>query len=85
MIKYIVFNEKVEQCSTREFSSVLRAACSVLRAPCSVLRAPCCVLRASVNQTRECTHLTFRPCCVLRAACKYEMALIVYKIKKVSF
>ena len=32
MIKYIVFNEKVEICSTLEFLSVLRAACSVLRA-----------------------------------------------------
>ena len=38
MIKYIVFNGKVELCPTREFSSVLRAACSVLRAACSVLR-----------------------------------------------
>ena len=36
MIKYIVFNGKVEIYSTREFSSVLRAACSVLRAPCCV-------------------------------------------------
>ena len=29
MITYIVFNGKVEICSIREFSSVLRAACSV--------------------------------------------------------
>ena len=51
MIKYIVSNGKVEQCSTREFSSVLRAACCVLRVNqtkgihsfnfSSVLRAAC--------------------------------------------
>ena len=59
MIKYIVVNGKVEQCSTREFSSVLRAACSVLR--------------ASVNQTKGIHSFNFSS--VLRAACKYELAL----------
>ena len=55
MIKYIVFNGKVEICSTREFSSVLRAECCVLRAACKCesnnvnsliylfVRAACCV------------------------------------------
>ena len=50
MIKYIVFNGKVEQCSTREFSSVLRAACKCESNKVihsfnfsSVLRAACCV------------------------------------------
>ena len=76
------FNGKVEICSTREFSSVLRAPCHFIRAPCSVpfhpcsmLHAPCSVLRASMNRTMGIHSFNFSS--VLRAACKYELAFSV--------
>ena len=63
IIKYIVFNGKVELRPTREFSSVC------------VLRAPCCVLRAACKcESTKGIH-SFNFSSVLRAACKYELAL----------
>ena len=73
MIKYIVYNGKVEVSLTPVFHS-----CCVLRAVSCVLH--CCVLRAACRvhvwmEQWGFTHSTFRPCCVLRAAWKYELAL----------
>ena len=66
MIKYIVFNGKVEICSTQEFLSVLRAACHFIRAA-----AACSVLRAKhVNHTNMPTVTN----CVTRFPCSMGSA-----------
>ena len=71
MIKYIVFNGKVEICSTREFSSVLHAACCVLRAA----RAACSMPRAACKcESNKGIHSLNFSSVLCAAACKYELA-----------